>query len=452
MSVLVVGMSHRSAPVDVLERVSMDEDTIKNTNTQLVAQSSLNESMILSTCNRVEVYAVTTSFHTGVSDVVNVLHHTSGVDVSVLRQHLYVRYADAAAEHVLRVTAGLDSMVVGEQQIIGQVRGAYQVATECGTVGPTLHALAQAALHAGKRVHNETAVNEAGPSMVTFALEEALKVKGWENFRGKTALVLGAGVMASLAGSHLAREGIDSIIYANRTRQRADSLVEHSIQAGCPASAVDYERRHTVLGDVDVVVSATGADTHTITAEHVANLHNELVLIDLSMPRDIDDHVADRAGVDLVNIEHLHTKAREGGHHDGAQAAENIVAAELAAYSSAQRVLDVVPAVAALRRHAAEIVATELQRFDSRTPDMGEHDRQEAHRALQRVVDKLLHQPTVRVKQLAARSGTVSYESALQELFGLAGAKPAESVTIDASELPENTTSAERITDTWTAH
>ncbi|PRQ10679.1 glutamyl-tRNA reductase [Corynebacterium sp. 13CS0277] len=417
MSVLVVGMSHRSAPVDVLERVSMDEDTTKATTTALVAAPSLSEAMIVSTCNRVEVYAVTNSFHTGVGDVVAALHDVSGVDVDTLRQHLYVRYADAAAEHVLRVAAGLDSMVMGEQQIIGQVRGAYTAAHEVGTVGPALHALSQAALHTGKRVHSETDLNEAGPSMVTFALAEALRLRGWESFAGKRALILGAGVMASLAGSHLAKGGIEHIIYANRTRSRADSLVEHALAAGTQASAVDYAARAAVYGDVDVIVSATGADTHTVAAADLPHGH-ELTLIDLSMPRDIDDNVQDHGGVILVNIEHLHTQARADD-ATGKQAAEDIVAAELAAYSSAQRVLDVVPAVAALRRHAADIVAAELERLDARTPGMGDKEREETHRALHRVVDKLLHQPTVAVKDLAARSASVSYDQALQELFGL---------------------------------
>lgn len=430
MSVLVVGMSHRSAPVGVLERVSMDADAVKATNTALVAKGSVDEAMILSTCNRVEVYAVTNSFHTGVNDVVSALHEASGVPVEELRSHLYVRYADAAAEHALRVAAGLDSMVMGEQQIIGQVRGAYQDATEAGTVGPTLHSLSQAALHAGKRVHAETDINEAGPSMVTFALEEALRLNGWEDFSGRRALVLGAGVMASLAGTHLGKAGIDHIIFSNRTLSRAESLAAHSEEAGVPARAHTYGDRAECYGEVDVIVSATGADTMTVTVEDLPANH-PLTLVDLSMPRDIDDNVQQHDDVTLVNIEHLHAQVRADS-HTGTHAAEDIVASELAAFSSAQRVLDVVPAVAALRRHAADIVAAELERFDSRTPGLGEKERAEAHNAMRRVVDKLLHQPTVQVKKLAATSGSVSYERALQELFGLNS--PSDSV--DARDLP----------------
>ena len=175
MSVLVVGMSHQSAPVALLEKLSMDSAVQDSACGQLVAAEPLSEAMIISTCNRMEVYTVTNSFHAGVQEVVRVLTQVSGVGEQELRNYLYVRYADAAAEHLMSVTSGLDSMVVGEQQIIGQVRSAYQSASEQGTVGPRIHALAQAALRAGKRVHSETDIDEAGASMVSFAVDQALR-------------------------------------------------------------------------------------------------------------------------------------------------------------------------------------------------------------------------------------------------------------------------------------
>ena len=170
MSVLVVGMSHRSAPVALLERLSMDNAVQEQTARALLEQPSISEAMTISTCNRMEVYAVTNAFHNGVNDVLGVLSEFSGVELAQLRGYLYVRYADAAAKHLMRVAAGLDSMVVGEQQIIGQVRSAYQDAADRGTIGPALHALAQSALHAGKRVHTETDIDDAGSSMVTACL------------------------------------------------------------------------------------------------------------------------------------------------------------------------------------------------------------------------------------------------------------------------------------------
>ncbi len=421
MSVLVVGMSHRSAPVSVLEQVSMTDEACSATTRALLDRPSLTEAMIVSTCNRVEVYAVTSSFHTGVNDVVEVLHQESGLPTEVLRRHLYVHHADAAAEHMLVVASGLDSMVVGEQQIIGQVRSAYQQANSNNTVGRTLHALAQSALHTGKRVHSETDIDDAGASMVSFACAEAMRrmgLGGDNTLEGKTALVLGAGVMASLAATHLGKLGVDKLVVANRTRSRAEILAEHAREAGVPAEVVDFADRAAALARVDLVVSATGADSFTITADDVANVTHPVMLIDLSLPRDIDDTVTDQDGVSLVNIESLHQTQQRNPDEQQSQALA-IVAEELEAYSSAQRVRDVVPAVAALRKMASELVDTELQRLGQRTPTMDESDREEVGRAVRRVVDKLLHQPTVRAKELAARSGTVSYDSALQELFGL---------------------------------
>ncbi|MCS5478376.1 glutamyl-tRNA reductase [Corynebacterium sp. YIM 101645] len=437
MSVLVVGMSHRSAPVALLERLSMDESVRHDTTSQLVERPSLSEAMIVSTCNRLEIYSVANSFHAGVDDVVEVLHEISDVDIETLRGYLYVRYADAAAEHMMVVASGLDSMVVGEQQIIGQVRTAYQEATEKGTVGPALHRLAQTALQTGKRVHSETDIDDAGASMVSVAVDEALENLHIEDLGGRTALVLGAGAMASLAATHLGRLGVDKLIIANRTRERAERLAEHAHQAGVAAEVVDFEDRASVLSHVDLAVSATGADEFTITAADIpAERPRDLMLIDLSMPRDIEDGVAALDGVHLVNIERLHqTISGRGDKDTGHRAALEIVAEQLREYSSEQRIRDVVPAVSALRRHAAELVEDELDRLRARVPEVDGPDFAEVTRTVRRVVDKLLHEPTVRVKQLAAESGVVSYESALQELFGLSTEAPA--VAVSVSELPE---------------
>ncbi|WP_156226817.1 glutamyl-tRNA reductase [Corynebacterium comes] len=437
MSVLVVGMSHRSAPVALLERLSMDESVRHDTSSRLVERPALSEAMIVSTCNRLEIYSVTNSFHSGVQDVVEVLHEISDVDIDTLRGYLYVRYADAAAEHMMVVASGLDSMVVGEQQIIGQVRTSYQEATEKGTVGPGLHRLAQTALQTGKRVHSETDIDDAGASMVSVAVDEALENLQIDNLEGKTALVLGAGAMASLAATHLGRLGVEKLIIANRTRERAERLAEHSREAGVAAEVVDFEDRAATLSRVDLAVSATGADEFTITpADIPAERLRELMLIDLSMPRDIDDSVVQFDGVNLVNIERLHqTISGRGEKATGHTAALAIVAEQLREYTSEQRVRDVVPAVSALRRHAAELVDIELERLRGRTPDIDGPDFEEVTRTVRRVVDKLLHEPTVRVKKLAAESGVVSYDSALQELFGLSTEAPA--VAVDVADLPE---------------
>ena len=431
MSVLVVGMSHQSAPVALLEKLSMDDVVQHSACGQLVDAESLTEAMIISTCNRLEVYTVTNAFHTGVQDVIRVLKEVSQVDEEELRNYLYVRYADAAAEHLMSVTSGLDSMVVGEQQIIGQVRSAYQSASEQGTVGPRIHALAQAALRAGKRVHSETGIDDSGASMVTVALEQAMELMRVDDLRGKTALVLGAGAMSSLAATHLGKNGIDSLVLANRTRDRAERLAEHSREAGVPAEVVDFSDRASVLSRVDLVVSATASDEFTITP---SDIPGPLMLADLSLPRDIDDAVTEIEGVRLVNIESLHETMRRSDTEDSRalRRAEDIVAEEVATFGSQQRVREVAPAVTRLRRNAAEISGQELQRLRARTPDMSDDDFEQVSHMVKRVVDKLLHAPTVKIKELAAAAETVSVEEAVTELFGL----DSLSVAVDAQHLP----------------
>ena len=232
---------------------------------------------------------MTNAFHAGVQEALEVLADVSGVAEAELRTYLYVRYADAAAEHMFTVASGLDSMVVGEQQIIGQVRASYMDAAERGSVGPALHSLAQTALHTGKRVHAETGIDDSGGSMVSFALDEALAVLGRKDFVGTTALILGAGAMSSLAATQLGKRGVDKLIVANRTRSRAERLAEHSREAGVPAEVVDFNARAGALARADIAISATAAGTFTITAEDISGPG---VLIDLSLPRDIADELS----------------------------------------------------------------------------------------------------------------------------------------------------------------
>ncbi|MEH0147514.1 glutamyl-tRNA reductase [Corynebacterium sp. Q4381] len=431
MSVLVVGMSHRSAPVALLERLSMDAAVQNQTGAALVDQASLSEAMIISTCNRLEIYTVTNAFHAGVEDVLEVLADVSGVSEAELRTYLYVRYADAAAEHMFSVAAGLDSMVVGEQQIIGQVRTAYLDAAERGTVGPTLHSLAQTALHTGKRVHSETSIDGEGVSMVSFALDEAAAAMDASGFEGKTALVLGAGAMSSLAATQLGKRGVSKLIIANRTRSRAERLAEHAREAGVSAEVVDFNARAGAISRADITVSATASDGFTITAE---DLSGPATLIDLSLPRDIADDVVSREGVRLINIEYLHKRRGDASREDATalRLAQSIVAEEVEAFSSEQRVREVAPAVAQLRRTANEIQELELEKLRAKLPEMADDDFEQVSRTVRRVVDKLLHTPTVKIKELAASSNTVSIDTVFEELFGIGRS----SIAVDAQNLP----------------
>ena len=427
---LLVGMSYRSAPVTLLEKVSVGETEREAILARLVADEAISEAMLLSTCNRVEYYVVANGFHSGLSAVVREIVGRTGLELDELTPHLYVRYAQAAAEHAFSVCAGLDSMVLGEQQIIGQIRNAYQEADEAGTVGRMLHDLAQKALHTGKRVHSETLIDNAGASMVSVAIDEAVAAlqpgfnsgvdvaEGTDILAGRSALILGAGAMSSLAASYLGRCGIDRLIIANRTVDRAQNLANHSIEAGIPATAIALHDFADVLDDVDILVSATGAMAPVVSADDVID-HGPLAIVDLSMPRDVAEDVSGLEGIALFNIELLQMTRTEVPGRDDEAAARDIVAEELESYLTAQRASEVAPTVRALRERAADVAAAELARLEAKTPGLTQKERREVESTVRRVVDKLLHAPTVQVKKLSSQQGGGNYALALQKLFDL---------------------------------
>ncbi|MBF6187001.1 MULTISPECIES: glutamyl-tRNA reductase [Nocardia] len=429
MSVLLVGVSHRSAPVSVLEKVAITDADRPKLIDKMLASSHISEAMIVSTCNRVEVYAVVDAFHGGLAEVGELLTRHSGLAMPDLTKHAYVRYSEAAAEHLFAVASGLDSMVVGEQQVLSQIRGAYATADAQQAVGRTLHELAQHALRVGKRVHSETGIDRAGASVVSVALGRAGQVLG--DLAGRTAVVVGAGAMGGLSVAHLARAGIGRIIVVNRTIERARRLAETAASYGVESSALELDRLHEAMSAADVVLSCTGAvgavvtlaDTHRALADRdraeFPAGDRPLVFCDLGLPRDVEPAVAGLPGVAVIDIESLQRDPAAGAAADDTAAARSIVAEELAKYLAGQRMAEVTPTVAALRQRAAEVVEAELLRLDSRLPGLAEPERDEVARTVRRVVDKLLHAPTVRVKQLASTPGGDSYAEALRELFEL---------------------------------
>ncbi|WP_132471752.1 glutamyl-tRNA reductase [Rhodococcus sp. SMB37] len=426
MSVLLVGISHRSAPVSVLEKVAVaDTDRPKLTD-KMMASDHISEAMIVSTCNRVEIYAVVDAFHGALADVSELLSEHAGLTLADLHKHAYVRYSEAAAEHLFSVASGLDSMVVGEQQILGQIRTAYATADAQQAAGRALHELAQQALRVGKRVHSETGIDSAGASVVSVALDKAGALFGGGGLGGRTAAVIGAGAMGGLAVAHLTRSGIAKIILTNRTRDRAERLAATARGNGVEAEVVDFGDLAAALAQADVAVTCTGAvgtvvtlaDAHRALAQSGRG-ERPLAICDLGLPRDVEPAVSGLPGVTVFDMEALQRDPAAGAASDDAEAARAIVASELAGYLTTQRLAEVTPTVTALRQRAAEVVEGELMRLDSRLPDLGDGQRDEVARTVRRVVDKLLHAPTVRVKQLASTPGGDQYAEALRELFEL---------------------------------
>lgn len=436
-----------------MEQLSTDESDQAKIIDEVLQSSLVTEAMVLSTCNRVEVYAVVEAFHGGLSVIGQVLSEHSGMGLNDLTKYAYVRYAEAAVEHLFAVTSGLDSVVMGEQQVLGQVRRAYASAEANHTVGRTLHELAQRALSVGKRVHTETGIDSAGASVVSVSLEMAEKrlngalERGGRGIgtglAGRGAVVVGAGAMGALAAKHLVRAGVERIDVVNRSLPRAVRLAENIAELGVEAHAHVLDDISSVLATADVVVSSTGAVRPVMS---LADVHHglaarrddrPLVMCDLGMPRDIDLAVAGLPGVHVIDMDRIQREPAARAAASDADAARAIVAAEVANYLAGQRMAEVTPTVTALRQRAADVVEAELLRLDNRLPGLDSTHRDEVARTVRRVVDKLLHAPTVRVKQLAGAPGGDSYAEALRELFEL---DPQAVDAVSGGELPLITT------------
>ncbi|MDV9188961.1 glutamyl-tRNA reductase [Streptomyces sp. SR27] len=427
MSLLVVGLSHRSAPVSILERAALAADTQAKLLQDTLAAEPAAEGTVLATCNRIELYADVDKFHAGVAELSTLLAQHSGVGLDELTPYLYVHYEDRAVHHLFSVACGLDSMVVGEGQILGQIKDALARGQELHTAGRLLNDLFQQALRVGKRAHSETGIDRAGQSLVTFGLEQladGTDVDTWA--KGKKALVIGAGSMSSLAAATLARSGVSEIVVANRTLARAERLAQILNEAGgtgVTAHAVEMVAVGDELTRADVVVSCTGATGLVLTGEDVETAvrgrRTPLALLDLAMPRDIDAAAHRVPGVRLVDIESLAEASADAPMAADVDQVRGIVSDEVAAFGAAQRAAHITPTVVALRTMAADVVAGEVARLEGRLPDLDEKQRAEITQTVRRVVDKLLHAPTVRVKQLASEPGGAGYADALRTLFDL---------------------------------
>ncbi|MGY1619362.1 glutamyl-tRNA reductase [Geodermatophilus sp. SYSU D00691] len=455
MSLLAVGVSHQTAPVALLEQFAMGPDETVKALHELVAGTHVTEAIVLATCNRVEVFAEVDKFHGGVVDVSRVLARQAGATVEELSPYVTVHYEDQAIAHLFTVAAGLDSMVVGETQVLGQLRTAYGLAQEEGTVGRALHPVAQRALRVGKRVHAETGIDRAGASLVSAALDRAEARLG--SLTGRPALVVGAGSMGALAATTLARRGAD-VAVGSRTPEHAERLAEN-----VGGRAVELADLTAELAAADVLVTCTGASgivigTDVVAAAMARRPDRPLVVVDLALPRDVEPGVAGLTGVHVVDLALLQSERnsallqgerRSGGPIAGSVAADDVTAArdlietELSLLRAERQAAAVAPTVSALRSQAAEVVDAELLRLAGRLPDLDARARAEIARTVRRVVDKLLHEPTVRVKELASAPGGTDYAGALRALFGLGidtdvegeHATLAEAVTVDPDDL-----------------
>jgi glutamyl-tRNA reductase len=413
MSLLAIGLSHRSTPVELLERVVLDADGIAKLLADLAAAEHVDEVLVLSTCNRLEVHAEVRKFHGGVQDVSELVAAHTGVDLDVLTEHLYVHYEDRAVQHLFALAAGLDSMVVGEQQILGQLRSALTVARGEHTVGRSLGQVADNALRVGKRAHSETDIDRAGRSLVSVGV--ALAATSVDGLAGKSALVVGAGSMSSLAATELRGAGVGRLMVANRTLAHGERLA-----ATVEGEALDMSDLDAAIAQADVIVSCTGSVGAVIEAASLSGrAEHPVFILDLAMPRDVDPAAAALPGVTVADLDSLRGVFEGAAVEADVEQVRRIVTDEVGSYLAKQRADRVAPTVVALRERAQQVVDAELTRLIGRLPDVDERVSREIRTAVERVVDKLLHAPTVRVKELAESPGGDSYAEALRELFAL---------------------------------
>ncbi|MEP7035544.1 MAG: glutamyl-tRNA reductase [Dermatophilaceae bacterium] len=419
MSVVVMGLSHRSAPIAVLEALTLGASDAAALATAVSEGENVEEVVVLATCNRVEIYAAIATFHGAVTEIGDALSAASGIPLEELREHLYVHYEDRAISHVFSVASGLDSMAVGEGQVLGQLRTALRRAQKQGHAGATLNGLFQQALRVGKRAHSETGIDSVSVSMVDIGLRHAAEVGG--PLADARVVVVGAGSMSSLAATTISRLGCADLVIINRTLAKAQHLAEAT-----GGRAVPFDGLEDAMSQADIIISCTGAVGHVITAKEVAAAAGSRsggaqVFIDLALPRDVAPGVADFPGVHVVGLAEIgETLAADERFAPHVKEVSDLVVEEVAGYLTDRRADDVAPTVAALRHRAADVVAAELSRLEQRLPDeMSRNARAEIQLTMHRVVEKLLHTPTVRVKELAGDGHGGDYALALRELFDL---------------------------------
>lgn len=420
MSVVVLGISHRSAPIALLEAVALDPAGAAALAVAVRRGENVTESLVLATCNRIEVYADVVTFHGAVAEISDALAAASGVPMAELREHLYVHYEDRAVSHVFSVACGLESMAVGEGQILGQIRMALRRAQQRGQAGGTLSALFQQALRVGKRAHAETGIDRVSKSLVDAGLVCAADLLG--PLSDSRVLVVGAGSMSSLAATTISRLGAAELVIINRTLLKAERLA--AATGGVALPLADLE---VALSRADLVIACTGALGHVITPETVAaaaaggRTTGPRMFMDLGLPRNVAPEVAELPGEYVVGLAELdEILASDALHAPHVKAVGDLVAAEVAGYLVSRRAQEVAPTVALLRSRAADVVTAELSRLSQRLPeDLSDDARNEIRLAVHRVVEKLLHAPTVRAKSLVAGGEGGDYARALRELFDL---------------------------------
>jgi glutamyl-tRNA reductase len=413
MTLSLIGVNYKTAPIELREKIAISRDELPETTRALAALPGVTECMIVSTCNRVELLAAVDGQD---ADLAGFLHRHFALDPAVLAPHIYAQKDRDAVSHLFRVAASLDSMVVGEPQILGQVKEAFAVARAAGTVSSQLEHLLQSAFAAAKRVRSETEIGASSVSIASVAVELARKIFG--SLQGRTVFLVGAGKMSELAARHLVQQGAGAILVSNRTQERARRMAEEF-----RGRVIPFDQLYDAASEADIVISSTGAPHPIFRREHGQRFMHKrrnrpMFFIDIAVPRDVDPAMGQLEGVFVYDIDdlqavaaaHLSERSRE------ASDAETLIAGEVERFHQRQRTVNVAPAIVALQHQAEEIRQTELRRMQVRLGGLSA-DQMAAVEALTRgLVNKFLHPPMQALKQ-AAREGDQVRLNALCEAW-----------------------------------
>ncbi len=408
MTLSLIGINHKTAPIELRERIAISRDDLAETTRALAAETGVAECMILSTCNRVEILAAVESPET---DIAGFLHRQFGLDPSLLAPHIYRNYDQDAVRHLFRVAASLDSMVVGEPQILGQVKEAYGVARTAGTIGSQLEHLLQSAFAAAKRVRTETEIGANSVSIASVAVDLARKIFG--SLQGRTVFLVGAGKMSEIAARHLIQQGAGAILVTNRTQERARALAEPF-----NGRVIPFDKLYDTASEADIVISSTGAPHPIFRREHGQTFmhrrrNRPMFFIDIAVPRDVDPAVNQIEGIFVYDIDDLQQVAATHMAERGLQArdAEAVVAAEVERFHQRRRAVNVAPAIVSLQQQAEEIRLNELKRMHARLGTLTAEQAAAIEALTRSLVNKFLHPPMQALKQAARENDSTRVEA-----------------------------------------
>lgn len=428
MRLLLVGISHRTAPIEIREQLDFQARGLEIALRTLIGQQAVTEAVVVQTCNRAEVYAACDSVEPARTDIVNFVSDFHGVERRVLEPLMYDSVDLDAARHLFRVAAGLDSMVVGEPQILGQVKDAHAAGTRAQTVGPVLNRLFHGSFATGKRVRTETALGSGAVSVSYAALSLARKIFG--DLTGHHVLVVGAGEMGKLTARHMRSHGAHRVTIVSRTVAHAARTAE----AIGGASASPWEELDAVLATSDIVISATGASKPVLSRARVESAmrlrrNRPLFIIDIAMPRDVEPSAGELEQVFLYNIDDLAATVRENLARRTSEVtrAEAIVGEEVGKFGGWLRSRGAIPTVVALRQRFDAIRRAELQRLEFKLSALPPEARARVDEITRLIVEKLLLAPTEQLKALADAETIGTYTEAMTRLFNLQAVPPATS-------------------------